>query len=242
MMLRNIDALRNISLRFRYECFVILGTIVFVSIYIFSLNRNLLYLSFLGAFYIFSSALFTRFREMFIGLAMCVFLGVAPANIPGVKFIDPAPNTVTFIENYQVRYASLNPLEIWQYVFPVNGLERHQMECGGNLQGRLLIDGIDLSGLEINIGGDASAGSAQIIPKYVLDHIQMPITIGVSREVVVLLNARTGMSPKIYLGPEAHGFDIYSDAVWLEFKNEQCAVLYHAQRRVIPAQSGMENQ
>jgi len=239
MIIRIIDALRNISLRFRHECFVISGIAVFGAIYLFSLNRNLLYLSLLWVIYIISSALFTRFKEMLVGLVVCVFLVVAPVNIPGVKFVDPAPYTETINQGYVMHYALPKSLEIWQYVFQVDEIEHHQLECGGNLQGRLLIDGLDLSGLEISLGGNASAGSTQQIIKYAIEEIQIPLDVSASGRVVISLRVKMGTSPKIFLGPEAHGFDVYSDAVWLEFKNERCSVLYHAQRRVIPAESGL---
>lgn len=237
-MLSNIDGLRSVFLRYRHGCIVASGIAVFVSIYLFSFNRNLLYLSFLLAFYILSSALFTRFREIIVVLAVCALLGAVPVNVPDAKFIKPVPDQEIISQSYQDQFGRLQPLEAWVYVFEVYDLDKYQLECGGDLQGRLYIDGLDLDGLDIRIEGVASVGSAQILPKNASDQIQLPITVETSGRVIVILNARTGMQPKIYLGPEANGFDIYSDAVWLDFRNENCAVLYHAQRRVIiPAQS-----
>ena len=235
MMSQHIEALRNLYLRFKHECFIACGIAVFGVVYFYPLNRNLLYLSFLGVTYVMFSISFTRFRTMLAALAVFAVLAAIPVNIPKEKFVKLEPDQSQLINgNY---YVQLKPGEVWQYNFQVTDIEKHQRECGGNLQGMLVIDGINLSGLEVNIGGYSSLGTDTHLERtYDMDQVLIFLDDNVSGEFAVHLRLKAGASPMIRLGPEAHGFDIYRDAVWLEFKNEQCSVLYHAQRRVIPAQ------
>lgn len=234
MMLQNIESFQKLCLRFQHECSIICGVASIGVIYIFSFNRNILYLSFLWAIYTISSALFTHFKTVLVGLAILVFLAIYPINIPKGEFIKPTQNRVDFKDYY---YTRPKPSKVWQYTFQVKNIEKHQRECGGKLQGNLIIEGIDLLGLEIVIEGNIFSNADKYIQqKYQLEQIQIPLEKNSSREIVVSLHPKTGASPLINLGAESHEFDIYSDAVWLEFKNNQCSVLYHAQRHVIPWQ------
>lgn len=52
--------------------------------------------------------------------------------------------------------------------------------------------------------------------------------------LTVSLSGASGTAPKIYHGPEVHGFEVYGDAVWLEFTGERGRFIYEAKRGGAP--------
>jgi hypothetical protein len=231
----NIDMLRKACERFQRECFIASGIAAFGTIYLFSFNRNILYLGLLAATYIVSSAFFTSPRIMLVVLASFAFLAASPAGIPKATFIKPSKGYRFIKGNY---YEQPGPGGTWQYKFQVSRLEQYQLECGGALQGSLIIDGRDLDGFVIDFGsGGYSIKDGILVDKGLnAQHLSIPLEKDISGEFVVSLRRKTDAPARIFIGAETDGSDIYSDAVWLEFKNERCSVLYHAKRQVVPAQ------
>lgn len=237
MKLPNVDALQKTLLRFHSECAIICGAAALVAIYAFSLNRNVLYLSLLGATYILFSALFTRFRFTLIGLAILVILAATPADVPKTIFVKPDDGR-QFVNGY--FYNQPKPAEQWQYTFHVENLAAHQRECGGNLTGNLIVNGFNLNGFIVTLEGQAlPAMQVTTLKKskaaVTVEQALIPLDKNILGNFTVSFQLKPTASSWIFIGPETDGLDIYSDAVWIEFKNEQCSVLYHAQRQTLPS-------
>lgn len=209
---------------------IALGSAMFCAVYLFSLNRNVLYLGFLAAGYIVLSALVTRYATMLVGLVFFAFLAMFPGKVPKAKFVEPAEKRENFRGIYS--YATPPSSGAWQYEFDVVRLEEHRRECGGTLRGNLVIDGFALDGLKLEAGG-RSVDTASPNRFYAGQQLLEPLDEKVSGKVLVALQRKPGTSTWINVGTEAHGSRIYSDAVWLEFRNERCAILYHARRRPV---------
>jgi hypothetical protein len=227
----NIDALRGGPRPLQLPAIAI-GLAVLWAAYLFSLNRNVLYLGFLAASYIVACVFFRHYMAVAMGLGLLAFLAVFPVKIPPATFIEPPAKR----EDIDGTWAFVAPpiSGAWEYPFEVRDLEKHRRECGGTLRGNLVINGFRLRGLVVDAGGKAIP-SVRPQRFFAGQQLQLPLDEEIAGKFVVKLKARPEGSPRISLGTEAHGSTIYGDAVWIEFRNERCVVLYHARRRALPA-------
>ena len=200
------------------------GAAAWVAIYAAGINRNVLYLAILGATYLIFSLFTRRCWSGLLVFGAFAYLACVPAAIPPAGFIEPVPHGPPD----SPELSMLEPGEQWTYHFVLQDLGRYQTPEG--LRGYLNIDGVDLADLRIQIQGQTLAHLPPPVIKYWREHLSIPVEGGDGAELVVRLSSRPGSHPRIFCGPEVHGFKIYSDAVWLEFLNEQTSVLYHAQR------------
>lgn len=98
------------------------------------------------------------------------------------------------------------------------------------LAGYLYIDGRDLSGLVVEVQGKAKEAQEKIGRKNGFDHLSIPLGDEKASVLTVALHGAGRSTPKIYHGPEVHGFSVYGDAVWVEFTGSRNRIIYHAMR------------
>jgi hypothetical protein len=122
--------------------------------------------------------------------------------------------------------------ETWTYQFTVGDLVGHSE--GAAPAGYLYIDGRNLSGLVIGVQGRTLVGAGFCSKKSGLDHVAIPLGNDTANTLEVTLRGMPQSTPRIFHGPEVHGFDVYSDAVWLEFTRNEDRMIYHAKRAVAP--------
>jgi hypothetical protein len=189
-------------------------------------NRNLLYLS-LWAAGVVSLAPFVRRPWVAVGgTVIGLYLAAISSRVPAIVFVDPAH----YDPSKSLHVDRIGDGQTWDYHFKLRNPVELRNEAA--LVGYLNIDGLRLSEMEITIQGQPISTNVPHTNKYGLDHLAIPVTFPLSSDVTVSLGARPNGSPQIYVGPESHGFDIYSDAVWLEFEGGHRRVIYQAKRSV----------
>jgi hypothetical protein len=193
-------------------------------IYLSGINRNALYLSMLGSAYFILSLLTRRWWSSGLVFGACAYLACFPAEIPQVQFIEPNPHG----PSDSPELSEVGRDAQWSYRFVLSDMGKDQ--AAGGLKGFLNIDGVALEDLKIEVQGRLLQDLPPTSIKYWREHLSIPVECGNAGEVVVTLRAGSSPYPRIFCGPEVHGLGIYSDAVWLEFANEQTSVLYHAKR------------
>jgi hypothetical protein len=191
------------------------------------MNRNLLYLSILFSAYMIAALMLHRWWSSLLALGAFAYLACVPALIPTARFVDPVPNTAGD------RLDPLGQGVQWNYQFYLRDLGLYQAK--EKLVGYLRIDGRDLADVEITVQGKPLSPPPKPKRIYATDYLAIPIADDGTGELTVSLRAKPGTVPRMNCGPEVHGRDIYSDAVWLEFIHDRESVLYHAKRVVTPA-------
>jgi len=189
------------------------------------INRNLLYLSLLLSAGVILSFLLTRRWTAAVGLGACAYLGLVPAGVEDLGALYPAPRDIPGAENMWV--SPVRDGETWTYRFTLGAPEGRAEGAG---PGHLYIDGRGLSDLVVSVQGKTLMGSAFCSRKNGLDHLAIPLEGERSQGLTVSLWGARGATPRIFHGPEAHGFNLYGDAVWLEFEGGGVRAVYHAQR------------
>jgi hypothetical protein len=194
------------------------------------LNENMLFLSIVLALYAWI-AISARPRALVVPLAAMLPLVLVPVKVPSPAFIEPAR-----IDDEQWWSARLPARGSWQYAFTLRDIERHVAECGA-MDGHVYIDGDGLTAasVTVDVAGTTLAEPPRFVKANTLDQIQLtPRTDGVAA-FSVRLTAAAGHHPSIRIGPEVQRDAVFSDAVFLEFRNANCAVLYHARRVEVAA-------
>lgn len=123
--------------------------------------------------------------------------------------------------------------EQWRYTFSLRDLASHVDECGA-MPATIYIDGGQLSAdtIEVQVDG-VKTEPPRFVKSNGLDQIQLGADVSHASTVSVLLRSRPGTTPAIRVGPETLGAAIYSDAVFVELKNERCTVLYQTRRETL---------
>ena len=194
--------------------------------YLLGINRNLLYLSMLLSTSVVLSVVLKRWWTLLLGLGACAYLAVAQANVDDLGVLYPAPRDIPGAENMWV--ARIGEGQTWSYRFTLGGVGTRGE--GASAEGYLYIDGRGLSNLVVGVQGRTLPGSSYCSRKNGLDHLEIPLGTERAPALVVSLRGLPGASPRIFQGPEVHGFNAYSDAVWLEFNGNGVRAIYHAQR------------
>jgi hypothetical protein len=174
------------------------------------------------------SVAFRRWRTVLPGLGLCAYLACVPVSVVDLGAPYPAPHNRPGTEGLWVT--ELPPGEVWTYRFPLRDL-RESGE-GAAPAGFLYIDGRDLSGLVVEVQGNARTASERIGTKNGFDHLSIPLGDERAAVLTVALHGAGRNTPRIYHGPEVHGFSVYGDAVWLEFTGSRNRIIYHAMRGV----------
>ena len=208
---------------------VVLALAILGAAYLSGMNRNLLYLSMLFSVAIVMSAASRRWWTVSVGLGVCAFMACVPARIPELGTLYPAPRDRPGAENMWI--APIREGEAWDYQFTLGGLGR--ISGNADLAGYLYIDGRNLSGLVVRVQGETLEGAPFCAKKNGFDHIAIPLRNEKAGVLTVTLRGAQGEHPKIFHGPEVHGFDVYGDAVWLEFTSGQDRMIYEAKRSVV---------
>jgi hypothetical protein len=198
--------------------------------YLFGVNRNLLYLSMLFSAIVVMSALLRRWWTAMLSIGACGYLACMPAGVPDLGRLYPAPRNIPGAERMWVT--EIGKGETWTYRFNLGDTVGH--DGGAAPAGYLYIDGRNLSSLVIGVQGRAVAGAGFCSKKNGLDHIAVPLGNEPAGTLEVTLRGMPQSAPRIFRGPEVHGFDVYSDAVWLEFTGNEDRMIYHAKRTVAP--------
>lgn len=201
---------------------VVLGAAILGLVYASGVNRNALELSLLFSACVILSAVVTRAWSEALLLGACAYLASVPVRVPDLGPLYPAPRNVPGKEGLWVT--PMGRGETWTYPFELVGLG------AGGAAGHLYVDGRDLSGLVVTVQGKTLSASAYSAKKNGLDHIAIPLDCGSPGPLVVSLSALPGAAPRIFHGPEVHGFDVYGDAVWLEFDRGADRFIYQAKR------------
>jgi hypothetical protein len=227
-----IDRLRGPAGRPRIAWFSLgIGAGILGAVYLFGVNRNLLYLSLLFSVAAMMSAVLRRWWTVSAGLGVCAFLACVPAKVADLGPLYPAPRDRPGAENLWVT--AIGEGEKWTYQFTLSGLDR--INGSASLTGVLYIDGRNLSGLEVGVQGETLEGSPFCGRKNGFDHIAIPLRNEKSGALTVSLRGMPQAAPKIFHGPEVHGPNVYGDAVWLEFTTNQDRLIYEARRVVAPS-------
>jgi hypothetical protein len=199
--------------------------------YLTGINRNLLYLSLLFSAAVVMSVALRRWWTVMAGLAACAFLASVPAKVADLGPLYPAPRDRPGTENMWV--SAIGQGATWTYRFTPGGSGK--FAGGAGLAGFLYIDGRNLSGLVVRFRGGTLMGSAYCAKKNGFDHVAIPLGDDEAGPLTVSLSGAPGTVPKIYHGPEVHGFDVYGDAVWLEFTGDKGRFIYEAKRSEAPS-------
>jgi len=205
-----------------------LGGAALALIYLADVNRNILYLSMLLSVVILISAALRRRWAAFLGLGACAYLACVPAQVVDLGVLYPAPRNIPGAEKMWVT--EIGDGARWTYKFALGDQGRNG-ECAKR-SGYLYVDGRNLSGLEIEMQGRTLNASAYCGKKSGIDHVAIPVRIGSESVVAVTLSGDPRSRVRIFHGPEAHGFDVYGDAVWLEFTGDGDRLIFHAKRTV----------
>jgi len=198
------------------------------AVFLSGVNRNLLYLSMLYSATVMTSVLLRRWWAGLLGLGACAYLASVPATIADLGTLYPAPRDRPGAENMWV--SGIKEGQTWTYRFELRGLGRAGEGSGPN--GFLYIDGHSLSDLVVCVQGRRVDSSAFCSKKIFLDHIAIPLGAETAVALTVSLRGMARTSPRIFHGPEVHGFNVYGDAVWLEFDRNGDRLIYEAVRTV----------
>lgn len=193
------------------------------AVYILGLNRNPLYLSLLFALAALLIPCMTRRWVVIAGLGLWAYLAVVSVAVPELGNLYPAPRDIPGSD--RIWCLPIPQGETWTYRFRLEGLERYPGAAG-----RLYVDGRDLSGLTVGIGGRTFDAAAFISAKEGMDHVSIPLEATPNETVMVSLRGRAGRVPRIFRGTEVHGFNVYGDAVWLEFSRKLDRIIYESKR------------
>jgi hypothetical protein len=174
------------------------------------------------------SVVLRRWWALILGLGACAYLACVPARVPDLGPLYPAPRDIPGAERMWVT--EIGKGETWTYHFTLGGLK--DPGKGAAPAGFLYIDGRNLSGLVIGVQGKTFVGSGLCSKKNGLDHVAIPLENELAGTLDVTLRGMPEATPRIFHGPEVHGFDAYSDAVWLEFTRDGDRMIYHAKRAV----------
>jgi hypothetical protein len=203
-----------------------LGGVIIGAVYLAGLNRNLLYLSMLLSASVMISVFLRQWWTLSLGVGACAYLAIVPARVAEFGAFYPAPRNIPGAENMWVT--PMGEGETWSYQFTLGKLKKS--DEGPNPNGYLYIDGRNLSGLVVSVQGRILNGSAFCSKKNGIDHIAIPLENERAASLTVSLRGMPRAAPKIFHGPEVHGFNVYGDAVWLEFTSKQVRGIYHAKR------------
>ncbi len=205
-----------------------LGAVTLGGFYVLNANRNLLYLSMLFSAAVMMSVVLRRWWTIVLGLGICAFLAGVPARVADLGPLYPAPRDRPGTENMWV--SAIKQGETWVYRFAPGDLG---IAGGAGPAGILYIDGRNLSGLVVDVQGRTVNASAFCGKKNGFDHVAIPLAGEGTSAFTVSLRGMPRTTPKIYHGPEAHGFEVYGDAVWLEFTGDRGRIICEAQRTVV---------
>ena len=187
-------------------------------------NQNLLLLSMLFAVQLILSLILSRVWLLVLGHGIILAIGCRPLGTRELHFLEPSPHGPPDSPWYSV----IPQGERWNYRFFLRDLATHGSK--EKLTGWLHINGIHLADLEISIQGRPLVSQPPPKIPYTIEYLAIPIDSGNETEMRISLRAKPGTAPKIFCGPEVYGYNMYSDAVWLEFMNDRESVLYHAKR------------
>lgn len=203
-----------------------IACVVIGGVYLSGVNRNVLYLSMLFSAAVVMSVTLRRWWAILAGLAACAFLASVPAGVADLGPLYPAPRDRPGTGNMWVN--AIGDGETWTYRFAPGA----SGEFGGDAgqAGFLYIDGRNLTGLVVRLQGRTLVGSACCGKKNGFDHLAIPLGEVRAGPLTVSLSGSPGTAPKIYHGPEVHGFEVYGDAVWLEFTGDRGRLIYEAKR------------
>jgi hypothetical protein len=193
------------------------------AVYLLGLNRNPLYLSLLFALAVLLVPCMTRGWVVLAGLVLWAYLAVAPVAVPDLGKLYPAPRDIPGAD--RIWCVPIPPGVAWTYRFKLDGLERFPGAVG-----RLYVDGRGLSGLAVGIGGRTFKAAAFISAKEGMDHVAIPLEPGPNGIVLVSLQATVGQVPRLFRGTEVHGYNVYGDAVWLEFSRKRDRIIFESKR------------
>jgi hypothetical protein len=196
------------------------------AVYLFGVNRNLLYLSLLFSVAVMMSAVLRRWWALGAGIGFCGFLACVPAKVVDLGPLYPAPRDRPGAENLWVT--PIGEGETWTYRFALDGLQR--ISANADLAGYLYIDGRNLSGLVVGVQGETVEGAPVCSKKNGFDHLVIPLRNERAGALTVSLKGTPGTPSRIFHGPEVHGPNVYGDAVWLEFTSGRDRMIYEASR------------
>ncbi len=184
------------------------------------LNKNIFYFSALLAFFVFLVFVVRGKWAKLILFGAYAFLAFAPAHVR-------EPDTVRFRQ--ALEFHAIEPDEIRSYQFRLIDLQKRRDECGP-FEKRVAIQGKRLDGLDVQLKG-ADILERAVLPFYNMNRISIAFDPGDNESVEVRIRAHENATPVILLGPEfhrAHWKDVYPDAVYVVFENDNCRILYHA--------------
>ena len=200
--------------------------------YFLGLNRNLLYLSMLFSVLVIMTVILRRWWAVLLGLGACGYLAMASAKVEELRALFPAPRDIPGAE--KLWATGIGEGETWSYRFALGDPGRRGE--GADPVGHLYIDGRGLSSLVVGVQGRILMASDFCSKKNGLDHVAIPLGGGQATALTVSLRGMPRTIPRIFHGPEVHGFNEYRDAVWLEFDGNGIRAVYHAQRAVAEAE------
>jgi len=204
------------------------GGAIVGAVYLSGANRNLLYLSMLFSTIVVTSVLLRRWWAALLAVVACAYLASVPAVVADLGTLYPAPRDRAGTDNMWVT--GIKEGETWTYRFTLRGLGK--AGGGAGPSGHLYIDGRSLSNLVVCVQGRTLEGSAFCSKKIFLDHIAIPLEAEGADTLTVSLRGMPHTTPRVFHGPEVHGFNVYGDAVWLEFDRVDARLIYEAGRTV----------
>jgi len=197
-------------------------------VYISGRNQNLILLSMLFAVQLILSLSLSRVWLLLLGFGIILAIACRPLGTRELHFLEPLPHGPSDNPWYSVIPQDGQ----WNYRFFLRDLPTH--ESRERLTGWLHINGIHLADLDISIQGRSLISRPAPKIPFTIEYLAIPIESGNETEMRISLRAKPGTAPKIFCGPEVYRHNMYSDAIWLEFRSDRESFLYHAQRTTVP--------
>jgi hypothetical protein len=213
----------------RHAVVIALGALVVVLPYLLEYNDNQVFLLLVLVSYVTIAVVLRRTAARAVLLAVCIILAWFPAEIPEAKMVDPGP-----VDRNQ--FTQTIPLQRrWRYTFTLRDIAQRHPECGQYpASGIVYVDGtgLDEANLRLEIEGAKWLKPPELVKSGSLDQLRLTPDLAGVREFSIMLSAKPGGSPALRLGPESSGMIIYSDSVFLEFKDDKCTVIHETRRAI----------
>lgn len=202
------------------------ATVLIWVVHTLGINHNLVFLLLLLSIYVSAAAAIARVRTLVATFACFAAIALTPYKIAVPAFIDPA-----HVDDRRLFTATIPEGQIWRYTFTLSGLANHEARCG-QLPATVYMNGerLNASSVRVRIDGTTLMEPPSFLKGYYRDEIELRPKLDGVRQFSVALSALPGATPAIRLGPEIHGTTVYSDAVYVQFKNANCTILYETFR------------
>lgn len=204
-------------------------------VFIFLLNRNYLYLAFVGSILLIIWPFLKTKKQKLAATGLTVFFAVSvPGGSPVMVHV---PDDLTGrplathqeVMQFHPRWTVDTPVS---FHFPLHNLQEQARDCGAVTDAVLLITGWDLDFLDVRTDeleilsrattGHGSARQLRIrfrIPE-TIDSLEIPVTLAPLPQAE--------KHPALLIGPNTDGTKLYPEAVMIRLQTPRCRIVHYA--------------